>query len=79
MKIVKVKLLDMCYDTDSKTHDLDDIEWFGLIELEVVGWLVEDREDCIIVAKEFTIKEKSIRHLTAIPKKMIVEVKYLRI
>lgn len=76
MKPVIVRLLDMSYNTG--THDWDDLKWFGLVELEVAGWLVEEREDCLIVAKEIDRKEKVVRHLSALPKKMILEVKYLR-
>ena len=75
MDIVRVKMLDMSYNND--TWARKDIKGFSLIELDIVGWLVEDREDCVIVAKEYMQEDDQFRSLSAIPKVCIKEIKKL--
>ena len=70
MKIVKVKCLDMSYNTGS--WELGHLADFGLVRIEMVGYLVEDKADCIVIAKEYHEHEHSVRHLTAIPKVCIL-------
>ena len=76
MNIVKVKCFDMTYS--SGVWSRKDISNFGLVNLEIVGWLVEDREDCIVIAKEYNQIEDEFRHLSAIPKVCIKELTKLR-
>lgn len=66
MDIVKVKCIDMCYHTG--TWARRDIKELGLIDLEVVGWLVEDRKDCVVIAKEHMPEDDQFRHVSVIPK-----------
>ncbi len=71
MQIVVIKSFDMSYNTG--IWDKDDISGFGLVDLEIVGWLVEDREDCLIIASESQPEENQLRHLVAVPKVCIKE------
>jgi hypothetical protein len=75
LQIVKIKLIDMSYNTS--TRDVNHLNDFGLVKIELCGFLVEERPDCIIVAKEYQAEESQWRHLTAIPKVCILSmVKY---
>ena len=73
MDIVKVKCFDMSYSRGVWSRK--DMGNFGLIDLEVVGWLVEEREDCIILADEYQPEDDQFRHITAISKACIKEIK----
>lgn len=77
MDIVRIKCFDMSYNSsvwDRKGIKAD----FGLVDLDIIGWLVEDREDCIVIASESQPAEGQFRHLIAIPKVCIREVEKLR-
>jgi len=74
--IVRVESFDMSFNTG--VWDIEHLENFGLVKLDIVGWLIEDREDCVIIAKELQPDENQIRHITAIPKVNIVKVTKLR-
>jgi len=73
MDIVRIKSFDMSYNTGTWVRK--DIQSnFGLIDLDIVGWLVEDREDCVVVAGEYQPEDEQFRHLQAIPKVCIKEI-----
>ena len=72
MDIVKVKCLDMTHSTGIWPRK--EIATFGLIELEIVGWLVEDKPDCLIISPEYQPEDDEFRYLQAIPKVCIKEV-----
>ena len=77
MQMVVVKYFDMTFTTN--VWDRKEIKaGFGLSNLEMIGWIVEEREDCIILAKEYQPEEEQFRHLTAIPKVCIQEIIKLR-
>lgn len=70
MKIVKIQCVDMAYNTSSWELKLP-LD-FGLVKVTIVGYLVEDKPNCIIIAKEHWEEENQVRHLTAIPKACII-------
>jgi len=70
MEIVKIKCIDMAYSNGS--WELGHISDFGLVKIEIVGYFVEDRPDCVIVAKEHWAEDNQVRHLSAIPKVCIL-------
>ncbi len=71
MDIIRIKCFDASFHSGS--WDRNGIKTgFGLIGLDIVGWLVEDRKDCIIVASEYDPEDDRFRHLQAIPKVCIV-------
>lgn len=76
MQIVRIKSFDMSFNTE--TWDKNTIKDFGLVELDIVGWLVEKRDDCVVIAKEHQPGEEQFRHLTAIPNVCIKEIQILR-
>lgn len=77
MDIVRIKSFDMSYN--SSTWDKNAIKAdFGLVDLDIVGWLIEDREDCIVIASEYQPIEEQFKHLIAIPKVCIKEMEKLR-
>jgi len=76
MDIVRVKLFDMSYNTGTWARK-DITTGFGLIDLDIIGWLIEDRNDCIIVASEYQPEDDQFRHLQAIPKVCIKDVEKL--
>lgn len=77
MEIVKIKFVDMTFN--SEVWARKDISSFDLIEIEIVGWLAEDRKDCIVVAKEYYPENDQFRHLSAIPKVCVREIRKFRI
>lgn len=76
MRMVKVVLNDMAFNQG--TWDIGGTSSLGLVRIELVGWLVEDREISVVVAKEYQPEEKQWRHLTVIPKSSIISVTNLR-
>lgn len=76
MQVVRIKSFDMSYNTG--TWDKDTIKNFGLVDLDIIGWLIEDREDCVVIASEYQPTEDTYRHLIAVPKVCIKEIKKLR-
>ena len=76
MKIVKIDLLDMAYNTS--TYSREEIKDFGPVKLSCVGFLAEERPDCYIIAKDYQPGEDTFRHLSAIPKVNCVKVTTLR-
>ncbi len=77
MKAVMVELTDMAFSTG--TWNVNETKTFGPVTIHTVGWLVEDRQDCIILAEEWQISENQWRHLTAIPKINIIAVHTLHV
>lgn len=73
MKVVRIVSQDMAH-TQSPTdaYDISELDWFGLVEIVSVGLLIEERNDCYIIAKEYNSKNNTARQLTAIPKLMIL-------
>jgi hypothetical protein len=51
---------------------------FGLASLSTVGWLVEEKPDCFILASERNIQESSFRHIVAIPKSCVKHIRKIR-
>ena len=76
MQAVRIKSFNMSYNTG--VWHKDNIKDFGLVDLDTIGWLIEDREDCIVIALEHQPNENTYRHLVAIPKVCIKEVIQLR-
>jgi hypothetical protein len=74
MDIVRVKCVDTAYNTGTWARK-DIATGFGTMILDIVGWLVDDREDCVIIASEYQPQEDEFRHLQAIPKACITEFK----
>jgi len=70
MKIVKIRCIDMAYNTGS--WEVGHLADFGLVRIEIVGYLVEDRPDCVIISKEHWADDNQVRHVTAIPKVCIL-------
>lgn len=70
MKVIKVNCIDMSYNNSS--WEIGHLSDFGLVRIELVGYLVEDRADCIIISKEYWKEENQVRHLSAIPKVCIL-------
>lgn len=77
-RMVKVESIDMAFSASTSVWNSETIKDFGLVNLETVGWLIEDREDCLVLAKEIQPEEEQLRHLTAIPKVCITKVTDLR-
>ena len=77
MDIIKVTCIDMAYNQSS--WELGHLTDFGLVRIEVVGYMVEDRPDCIILSKEFWPEDNQVRHLTAIPKVCILKTQTLNL
>ena len=71
MKVVRIKCIDMAYNNSS--WEIGHLADFGLVRIDIVGYLVEDRADCVIISKEYWGEDNQIRHLTAIPKVCILE------
>lgn len=76
MDTVRIKWIDASYSTG--TWGRKDTKDFGLKELESVGMLVEERKDCYIVAGQHDAEDDQFRHLEAIPKAGVIEVRKLR-
>jgi len=77
MEIVRIKCFDMSYNTG--LWDRSSIKHgFGLVNLDTVGWLIEEKEDCIIIASEYQPENEQFRHLMAVPKVCITEMKKFR-
>jgi len=73
MNLVMIKCFDMSHS--SRVWSREEItDAFGLIDLEIGGLLVEEKEDCIIIAEEHQPKDSMFRHIHAIPKVCIREI-----
>ena len=76
MKIVRIDLIDMAYNSDTwKRHEL---HLFKPVHLSSVGFLIEEREDCYIISKDYQPDEDTFRHLSAIPKVIVTKITTLR-
>ena len=71
MDIVKIKCIDMAYSNGA--WELEHLADFGLVKIDIVGYLVEDRADCVILSKEHWAEDNEVRHITAIPKVCILK------
>lgn len=76
MQAVRIKSFDMSFS--SGTWHKDSVKDFGLVYLDIIGWLVEEREDCIVIASEYQSDGQQFRHLMAIPKVCIMEIRKYR-
>ena len=73
MRVVRIKCFDMSFNSSTWTQR-EITQDFGLIYLDIVGWLIEERKNCIIIASEYQPSEKQFRHLQAIPRVCIQKV-----
>ena len=76
MRVVKIEWIDASYNSSS--YDKYDVREFGPVTLETVGWLVEERPDCYILAMELHPRD-NFRYLCSIPKSGVVKVTGLRV
>jgi hypothetical protein len=74
MDIVRVRCVDTSYNTGTWARK-DIATGFGTMALDITGWLIDDREDCVIIASEYQPEDDQFRHLQAIPKVCITEFK----
>lgn len=76
MQVVVITWTDAAYNTG--IYDKEDLHDFGLITMTTVGYLIEEREDCYILASEHYSDQGRFRHLQAIPKSGVTQVRKLR-
>jgi hypothetical protein len=71
MDIVRVQCVDTSYNTGTWARK-DIATGFGTMTLDIIGWLIDDREDCVIIASEYQLEDDQFRHLQAIPRPCII-------
>lgn len=77
MQIAEITWDDASYNSSSwDRHALH--KDFGLVRLVTVGWLVEEKSTCYVLAQEYNKDEDSFRHICAIPKSCISAIRKFR-
>jgi hypothetical protein len=72
MDVVRVKCVDTSYNTGTWARK-DIATGFGTATLDIIGWLIDDRKDSVIIASEYQPLDDQFRHLQVIPKVCITE------
>lgn len=76
MQIVEIQWTDAC--SNSGIYDRDDLVLLGLISMTTTGYLVEERDDCYILAAEHYYESNRWRHIQLIPKTCITGITKFR-
>lgn len=69
MKIVKLKVKDLAFYHNEKHY----MTGFDYSVMEIVGFLVEEDKDKIVLAHQWFEDSQEVRHTTVIPKECIME------
>ncbi len=72
MQLVQITWVDAAHN--NSIYDREDIQLFGLLAMKTIGHLIEERDDCYILATELFPDGERWRHMFAIPKSGVVAI-----
>ncbi len=76
-KIVRITWID-AQRIETSLWDEKEVEKIEPIECDIVGFLIYENKDKIIIAQERWEESKQIKYITIIPKCSIIKIKRLR-
>lgn len=76
MQIVEIQWTDAC--STSGSYDKEDLALIMLVKMTTTGYLIEERDDCYILATEHYADQKRWRHIQLIPKTCITGITKFR-